>query len=91
MVSRKSTASDSRWLSEWRHGCGAHGERNRFVSEVRGKDLEFFCEGRIDRAKMEKVCMVEGSKLALELWKESNGEAKVDGGGRGWRKSNGGG
>ena len=68
MVSRKSTASDSRWLSEWRHGCGAHGEEaesvarvesNWFVSEVRGKDLEFFCEGRIDRAKMEKVCMVE--------------------------------
>ena len=68
MVSRKSTASDSRWLSEGRHGCGAHGEEaesvarvesNGFVCEVGGKNLEFFREGRIDRAKMEKVCMVE--------------------------------
>ena len=68
MRSRKGTASDSGWLSEWRHGSGVHGEdaksvarveSNWFVSEVRGKDLEFFCEGRVDRAKMEKVCMVE--------------------------------
>jgi len=92
MLSRKGMASDSAWLSEWRHGGVVHGEEaegvarvenNGFVSEIRGKDLEFFCEGRVYRAKMKKVGMgIERGKVALVLWKEINGEAKIDGGGR---------
>jgi len=48
MPSRNGTASDSGWLSEWRHGCDVHGEKaegvarvedNGFVGEIRGKDL----------------------------------------------------
>jgi len=48
MMSRKGTASDSGWLSEWRHGGNVHGEEakgvarvedNGFVGEICGKDL----------------------------------------------------
>ena len=84
--------SNSGWLSERRHGGVVHGEEaegvarvenNGFVGEICGKDLEFFCEGRVYRAKMKKVGMgIERGKVALVLWKEINGEAKIDGGGR---------